>query len=304
MAVTEKGRFCSQCNKTVIDYTKFTDNDLFEFIKLHKTIPCGQFYTHQLDSPIQPPLKKKHEKNWFIKIAASFIALLSFNSGHAAGPNNSPGVTMQPAKKINDCDSLPGKIIISGKVTDEYGNKLEKAEITFNGNKVAETNKDGSYEFEVNNLSNKPYLLQFSYPGLPIAVRTFYTYMRSTTYDIVLAEAHLPRRHGGIPVISFLNFPDTTISFKFNDKSLTPESKNLISELANEMRMNPGINVTIIGEVRSGKEVTTCRNLTIALRQRLIDHEGISPDRLIIIEEPITTKRQNVIRIESPKQQN
>jgi hypothetical protein len=306
MSLTEKGRHCNSCNKVIIDYTKFTDAQLFEFIKSQKSIPCGRFYPHQLDIAIASPAKNKNERGWFNKIAASFIAFLSFNSLSVLGQKTPAVITTQPLQKINTPDSLPGKIIISGLVTDSHGNKLEKARVAFNGNLVAETDANGKYQFEVTDLTGRSYLLQFSYPKFVIASRSFYPAMGSTNYDIALAKPSSHIHYSctmGIPIRTFLNFPDTTISFKFNDKKLTPESDSLIAELANQMRNYPDASITITGEVKSNKEINTCRKLTIIIRKKLIEEEGISPERIVFIQEPIVTKKQNLLRVESIKQE-
>ena len=188
-------------------------------------------------------------------------------------------------------------------VADEYGKKLEKANVIFNGNKIAETNNEGYYEFELNNLPNKSYLLQFSYPELVIASRSFHPFMGSTRYDIALAEPHRHTAMGGAPVITFLNFADTTISFNLNDKTLEYGSDSLIAELANQMRYNPHANITITGEVRSNKEIATCKKMAMLIQKKLIDEEGIAPERIIIIKDPIGKQKRNLIRIESVKQE-
>jgi len=303
MPFAGQGRYCNNCNKTIIDYTKFTDAELFEFISLHKTIPCGRFHPHQLNVAIQSPVKKKDEKNWPYKIAASVAAFLSFGSLSATAQKTPVEITIQLSKKTNTTDTVRNKLIISGNIIDEHNNKLEKVKVIFNNNVVAETNKDGNFEFEVHDVANKSHLLQFSYPEHLIVSRSFHPVMKSTRYDVVLEKPH---EHFtgtmGVPLPILLNFPDTAISFKFNDKNLSIESDSLIAELATQMRNNPGTTITITGEVNSNKEMTTCRRMTMLVRKKLIESEGISPERIIFIENPVITKKQNVLRIESVRE--
>ena len=51
MNSTEKGRFCSSCNTTVIDFTKLSTAQVQEFFQenKHKKI-CGHFRKTQLDT--------------------------------------------------------------------------------------------------------------------------------------------------------------------------------------------------------------------------------------------------------------
>lgn len=51
MSSQEKGRFCSVCNKCVIDFTQKQPNEILQIIdeKQDEEI-CGRFYNHQLDT--------------------------------------------------------------------------------------------------------------------------------------------------------------------------------------------------------------------------------------------------------------
>jgi len=49
MTPGEKGRHCSHCNKSVIDFSKFTDKELVEYISKHKETGCGKFNSTQLN---------------------------------------------------------------------------------------------------------------------------------------------------------------------------------------------------------------------------------------------------------------
>ena len=257
----------------------------------------------QLDSMIDPPSKKKN--NLFSNLIASVIALFSLHSAVASYNERPITTTRATGSKTGQTDSLPQKIIISGVVSDENGNKLQGAQVSFGGNKVAETKDDGSYEFEITNWTNKSYLIQYSLPGMVTTSRSFHPAMRSSQYNITLGKPHFTDGFVtmGVPLITYLNFRDTSISFKFNDKGLSKESEDMISELAMQMRNYPGATITITGEVNSGKGITTCQKLTSLVMKRLTDHEGISPDRIRISKEPLINQQQNVIRIESVKEQ-
>jgi hypothetical protein len=190
-------------------------------------------------------------------------------------------------------------------VTDEYGNKLEKAKVVFNGNEITQTDKNGNYEFELTSLSHRSYLLQFSFPDLEPITRSFHPYMQSSRYDITLSKPHFTDGFGGtagVPIITYLDLPDTTLSFKINDKTLSKESEDLIAELATHMRNNPRITITITGEVNSEKVVTTCSRMTSLVLKQLTDHEGISSERIKIVKSPAVNQKQNAIRIESVKE--
>lgn len=55
MSQEEQGRFCGQCQKTVIDFTTWSDNDLFSFFSKNNTSVCGRFLPAQLQKELHIP---------------------------------------------------------------------------------------------------------------------------------------------------------------------------------------------------------------------------------------------------------
>ncbi len=49
MSATEKGRFCTQCEKTVIDFTKFSDDAVIKLLEQNKGSMCGRLHNSQLE---------------------------------------------------------------------------------------------------------------------------------------------------------------------------------------------------------------------------------------------------------------
>jgi len=52
MTLVEQGRFCDNCSKPVIDFTKFTDKELLDFFVRTKDQVCGRFNSLQLNRTI------------------------------------------------------------------------------------------------------------------------------------------------------------------------------------------------------------------------------------------------------------
>jgi hypothetical protein len=52
MSITDKGRFCDSCNKTVTDFTHYSDQQLADFFKRSKEHTCGKFRNDQLEKPL------------------------------------------------------------------------------------------------------------------------------------------------------------------------------------------------------------------------------------------------------------
>lgn len=71
MGVTEKGRFCNQCAKEVIDFTKLSDSEIVSYLKAQKGSVCGRLSKTQQKRNLQ----SKHSGNslGLKKIAASVL---------------------------------------------------------------------------------------------------------------------------------------------------------------------------------------------------------------------------------------
>jgi hypothetical protein len=55
MTVNEMGKFCGKCQKTVVDFTAFSDEDIIAYFTINKDKEtCGRFYKKQLDRVIIP----------------------------------------------------------------------------------------------------------------------------------------------------------------------------------------------------------------------------------------------------------
>ena len=77
MTANEKGKFCSNCQKTVIDFREMSDRKLAEFFKKPQGMVCGRFYQDQLERPIPIPRKKIPWLRYFFTITwPAFILLL------------------------------------------------------------------------------------------------------------------------------------------------------------------------------------------------------------------------------------
>ena len=69
MSSQEKGRFCSVCNKCVIDFTQKQPEEILQIIDEKKDEEvCGRFYSHQLTKEVE---KSEQLKNQFFKYIPS-----------------------------------------------------------------------------------------------------------------------------------------------------------------------------------------------------------------------------------------
>jgi CarboxypepD_reg-like domain len=91
MTPSEKGRYCGQCQKQVIDFTGMSDRQLTEFFKKPSTgSVCGRFMTDQLERNIAIPRKRIPWVRYFFQFALpAFLVSLKTNAAKAQGrPTN------------------------------------------------------------------------------------------------------------------------------------------------------------------------------------------------------------------------
>jgi hypothetical protein len=72
MTSSQKGKFCSNCKKEVINFQFYSDQQLLDSIKKSETI-CGRFLPHQINKELQPT-----EKNIFNRIGLFFTITFIF----------------------------------------------------------------------------------------------------------------------------------------------------------------------------------------------------------------------------------
>ena len=104
MTDAEKGKFCSLCQKEVVDFTGYTDGELLNYFSNSGKNQCGKLAPYQLDRTISnlPP----RERTVFPKlIFSSLVALFSTKVSFAqkvAEPTVQEVPTKMPVIMINE----------------------------------------------------------------------------------------------------------------------------------------------------------------------------------------------------------
>jgi len=81
MRQTEQGKHCAQCNKSVTDFTNYTDKELIEFFKNAKGNICGRLEPYQVNRVL--PINKTNSNSFIYKaifgsaIAASIVTAVN-----------------------------------------------------------------------------------------------------------------------------------------------------------------------------------------------------------------------------------
>src|SRR5690349_4041323 len=76
MTQVEKGRFCSSCQKQVVDFTNMSDRQIAEFFKKPSNgSVCGRFMEDQLNKDIPIPTKRIPWLKYFFQVTIPLFLL-------------------------------------------------------------------------------------------------------------------------------------------------------------------------------------------------------------------------------------
>jgi hypothetical protein len=99
MTPVEQGRFCSSCQKNVVDFTAQSDEEIISFFNNYNGSACGRFTDDQLDRPIQKIELKPASR--FLKYAASLLLPVSLFSTKANAQKEIKSLKIASLSKAN-----------------------------------------------------------------------------------------------------------------------------------------------------------------------------------------------------------
>ncbi|KQS53614.1 hypothetical protein ASG38_02480 [Flavobacterium sp. Leaf359] len=160
MTVAEKGRFCNSCQKTVYDFTLFSDRQLIDKINSESNI-CGRFLASQLNKDLRVP---KEKSSIWIAGVSGILSFLSLGNQEIYAQENVK--TEQTEEKNNvektiDNSSVPD-IEITGFVFELDKLPIPGVSVTIEGKSIStQTDFDGKFSIK----ASKGDLLKFHYVG-------------------------------------------------------------------------------------------------------------------------------------------
>ena len=125
------GNFCSSCEKTVIDFTGFSDQQLMEYFKDRASGVCGRFNTDQLEQALPIPVKKIPWLTYFFRIAIPAMLVSYKAQAQKLIRSNSEQVVL-PGKKALE-SSLRTYITVNGNIIGDAGQPVPGASIMIAG---------------------------------------------------------------------------------------------------------------------------------------------------------------------------
>ncbi|MBA0885235.1 hypothetical protein [Flavobacterium undicola] len=147
MSPTEKGRFCSSCQKNVIDFTKSSDREIVMAYNKNDKL-CGRFNNFQINRNLIIP---KEKKSIWVIAAASMIAFLGLGN-QTAKAQESVKTEQKTIPTYTPPNNEKEEIEIEGKIfLGETNPNFEEVDILlYDKNQILHPNTDGKFCIKAN----------------------------------------------------------------------------------------------------------------------------------------------------------
>ncbi|WP_158676830.1 carboxypeptidase-like regulatory domain-containing protein [Pukyongia salina] len=127
MTPTQKGRFCTSCEKEVIDFSNKRDEELVKELA-GKTNICGRFKSSQLNREVK---MERKSYNSLLPYAASLLVPLSLMGSNPTETDGSEkNFVSLGIGRYSNANNNRIQVITSGKITDAHGKPLFNVEIS------------------------------------------------------------------------------------------------------------------------------------------------------------------------------
>ena len=149
----DSGGFCNSCKKTVVDFTKMSDQEILNYFKNENNKTCGLFLESQLKNFSNHSLSANSGKSTTFAssiFGLSLVSILSFTNAYSQEKTNNATIVKEEniiSKKEIDSIDLEKKITVSGIISDKSG-PLPSANVFLkNSNIRTQTDVDGKFTF-------------------------------------------------------------------------------------------------------------------------------------------------------------
>ncbi len=174
------GRFCAACEKTVVDFTTFSDEAFIAYFRENEGNTCGRFTQDQLNLEIPwldiAQAKRPGTKSLYKTLQYAALSLLPM-----ALPEGSASGQRQAAITEQQAASAMYPVTVTGILQDEKGATLPGGSVLLRGSGEGTTTDmdgrfaiqlhDGLDTLEFRSFGSETRLLKIENPGLPLQVR-------------------------------------------------------------------------------------------------------------------------------------
>jgi|GEM_PF-5175806 len=141
------GRYCTHCQKTVVDFTTWSDAAIYRFLEQKSGNVCGRLRTSQMNRPLAAPYQP-HSRLYHIFAALGLT--LVFAQAPAAAQNRPPGMEQSWLRSVDTGTAKNGSI--AGRIVNKKGTPVAQIAVRVSRSSgivcVAVTDADGNYRAE------------------------------------------------------------------------------------------------------------------------------------------------------------
>ncbi len=165
---TEKGGFCQSCEKEVIDFTNFSDNELINYLSHGNKKTCGMFKASQLKTYETNSLQTMNNSMLHKGIAMMSFSLLALCATEVKGQETAsiePPIEVVSPDIMGDIsyvEIVQEKHTVTGTIVDEANEPLPGVNVVLKGTTIGtQTDFDGKFEFPQQLVQNDIIVLSF-----------------------------------------------------------------------------------------------------------------------------------------------
>ncbi|MEM1325529.1 MAG: carboxypeptidase-like regulatory domain-containing protein [Bacteroidota bacterium] len=167
MTPVKGGRFCHQCDRHIVDFTRFTDTQILAYYKKHEGKICGMFRPNQLDRDIQQPVPPRKFQTWKKVAAVSAGLMISQVTMAQQSPTSTTTVIEQQRQSKQKTPLLTtAEKTLRGIVVDEATNEplIYATILVLETNTGTHTDLDGNFKLVLPDSIMTP-TIEVSYTG-------------------------------------------------------------------------------------------------------------------------------------------
>lgn len=114
MTPTEIGKFCSSCQKEVIDFSRMSDQEIRRILNSSKETPCGRFNTNQIERPLVAEVPVNRSLTWMKYVASLLLAFQGTNAiSQTTNTTINPKIEDESSKDLYQTIEITGIILDS-----------------------------------------------------------------------------------------------------------------------------------------------------------------------------------------------
>ncbi len=193
MTPTERGMFCSNCRKEVINYQYYSDNQLLKSLNESKKI-CGRFSPNQIDKEISSlETNRFHRIGLLLGFSSLFLstAVYSQNEKSKTEIIENKSVDELKQKSSDEFIAFYGKIMEKPRNNDENTYPIPRVNIIQKGTKnIVQSNFDGDFKIKIpiEDFEDKVVLV-FNYIGMDSKEVEVFKTKNNLKIEMILSDA-------------------------------------------------------------------------------------------------------------------